>query len=483
MASDAVKKNDAFGDVLDNQLSRLRKGFDPGERVSGTVTAIDRNGVFVDINARCEGIIDRTELENDEGELTVAVGDTVEAYFLGGREDELRLTTRISGGADTEMLFNAYQAGIPVEGRVESEINGGFQVNVSGNRGFCPYSQIDVHRQEPGLFIGQTLLFDILEFDEHRGDLVLSRRQLLEREREKNKEELKKSLSEDDIVEGTVTKLMPFGAFVDLGGIDGLIPISQLAWGHTEKPEDIVSVGEKVRVLIRDIDWDRERISLSLRHAQGDPWQDLSYRYHVGMKVEGRVVRLMPFGAFVELEPGVDGLVHISKLGAGRRVNHPKEVVSEGDTVAVSIEKIDLDERRIGLSMEDTGAAASEEEQVFGSPEDVRPGATITGRVDGIKDFGVFVELPGEQTGLLHISEIDLGSTRDKEGALKNKFPLGSTIRVTVKKIEGDRIGLTLSDKANTAGAEQRTDVRDFMKDSGDAGLGSLGDALDGLDL
>lgn len=476
---DVEKQENQFDNVLEKQLNRLRTGFEPGEKVSGVVTAIDPNGVFVDVGARCEGIIDRNELEDKDGNLTVAVGDAVEAYYIEGGEDELQLTTRVTGGADTEILYNAAQAGIPVEGRVESEINGGFEVNVSGHRGFCPYSQIDIYRQEAGLFFGQTLLFDILEFDEHQGNLVLSRRQLLEREREKKKEQLKANLTENEVVDGTVTKLMPFGAFVNLGGVDGLIPISELAWGHTEKPEDVVSVSENVQVLVRSIDWDSERISLSLRHAQGDPWRNLTY--HVGEKVQGKVVRLMPFGAFVELQPGVDGLVHISKLGAGRRVNHPKEVVAEGDKVEVTIEKIDLDERRIGLSMEDTQGADDADMAALGDPADVQAGAIVNGRVDGIKDFGVFIELPDGRTGLLHVSEIDLGTTRDQEGALKNKFALGSVLQVAIKKIEGNRVSLTLASAAPDSAKVGSDDHRSYMNQSAGENLGSLGDALDGL--
>jgi small subunit ribosomal protein S1 len=352
------------GTSFEHHMNRLRTDFEVGEKVRGMVVAIDRSAIFVDIGARSEGIVDRAEFEDADGNLTVEEGQEVEAYYLGTENGEVRLATRFSADSGDAGLYDAFEAGIPVEGRVESERTGGYEVKVGNETGFCPYSQIDMYRQEPTVYLGQKLLFKIIEYDEHGRNLVLSRRELLAEEKERQKQELQERLQVGDVVDGEVTKLMPFGAFVNLGGVEGLIPISELAWSRTDNPEDVVRSGEAVKVLVKDIDWERERISLSLRQAQGDPWMNITQRLIVGQQCQGRVTKLMPFGAFVELEPGVEGLVHISKLGAKRRVNHPKEVVNEGDVVGVTVERIDTEQRRISLTMEDQADAAARAEEV-----------------------------------------------------------------------------------------------------------------------
>lgn len=341
---------------MNADIDSLKQNLTPGEKVQGIVCFMDSKVVYLDFGARSEGMIDREELRDEDGNLTVSEGDTLEAFFSGGDEDEIWLTTKLQGKADDSTLLNAYHAGLPVEGKVTEEISGGFAVDIGGFRGFCPYSQIALTRQEPTAMIGEKFLFNIIEYQERGRNIVVSRRQLLEKERERQREELRERLQEGDVVEGTVTKTKDFGAFVDIGGIEGLIPISELAWKRTEKTEDVVEDGEVVKVLIREIDWENDRVSLSLRQAQGDPWLNIDKRYAVGQKMKGTVTKLMPFGVFVELEPGVDGLVHISKLGQGKYIKHPKEVVKEGDELEVVVENIEPDERRIGLGMPGSGS-------------------------------------------------------------------------------------------------------------------------------
>ncbi len=478
--TDSSSRKADFNDYFNQAAGRLKGGFDIGEKVSGKVVAIDRKTIFVDVHARSEGIVDREEFIDENGALTVAEGDMVDVYFAGAGHDELRFTTRFAGGGKSDAsMYEAYEQGVPVEGRVESERTGGFEVKVGSHSGFCPYSQIDIYKMDAAVYLGQKFLFKIIEYDEHANNMVLSRRELLNQQREQQKEQLQKDLVIGDVVSGTVTKLMPFGAFVDLGGTDGLIPISELAWGRTEKTEDVVSVGDKVQVLIRDIDWAKDRISLSLRQAQGNPWQDIEERYAVAQRLEGKVTKLMPFGAFVELEPGVEGLVHISKLGAGRRIGHPKEVVAEGDIVEVSIEQIDVEQKRISLSMEqtagvDTDAAPTEP----AGPMDV--GALIEGTVESVTDFGVFISLPGGQTGLLHVSQVDIVG-RDRGRALMHKFPAGDKVKVVIREKKGDRISLTVPEKWQAQ--DETNDIRKFMAKPSAGNFGNLGDAFDNLKL
>ncbi len=472
------QETEDFGAFLEQHMASLRTEFEVGDKIAGKVAAIDKNSIFVNIGARTEGILDRHEFTDEDGELKIAVGDRVEAFCVGTGEDGVQLTTRMSGAVVDTTLEDAYASGIPIEGRVAGERKGGFEVEVAGRKAFCPFSQIDIFKQDAAAYIGERLTFLITAYEDGGRNIVLSRRRLLEQERSKQKEELKNSLRTGDVVEGTVTRLVPFGAFVDLGGVEGLIHVSELGWGHGIKPEDLLSEGEKVEVMVQEMDWEQERISLSLKHAQGDPWNKIleGNEYQVGRHYEGTVTNIAPFGAFVQLEPGIEGLVHISKLGAGRRINTPNEVVKIGETVEVSIERVDIEQRRISLSMDETVAGEVEEEESEGITE----GSKVTGTVDGIKDFGVFIRLPDGRSGLLHVSQIELQGSSNRLRALHKMFPEGSAVEVVVKKIENDRVSLTLPSTL-----EKEAEQNDISSFSGQdtKNLGSIGDLLDNLNL
>ena len=353
-----------FGAMLERDLQNFHRDFKPGQKLTGTVTAIDDNAVFVDIGGRSEGVLSREEATDKQGRLTAEEGESITVFFVGDRDGEVRLTTRIGSQADSGQLLDAWENGIPVEGKVIGEINGGFEVEVGGHRGFCPYSQIDLRRGEAASYIGEKYLFSISQADNSLRNLVLSRRELLEQEQAQAREKLREELEPGMILEGEVRRIMPFGVFVDLGaGVDGLVPLRELAWGHKVEPGDLVAPGDRVSVMVRELDWEKNRISLSLRYAVGNPWEDAAAKYPVGGRFVGTVVKLMPFGAFVELEPGIEGLLHISKLGGGRRVNHPREVLEEGARIEVVVENLDGEAQKIGLALigaEDDGEAAAQ---------------------------------------------------------------------------------------------------------------------------
>jgi len=273
-----------------------------------------------------------------------------------------------------EELEQAFHAGIPVQGRVSEEIKGGFQVTVAGQRGFCPYSQMGLRRvDDPEEYLEQTMAFKIIEFGSKGRNIILSARAVLEEERELLKDQLKDTLQEGDKVEGTVTSIRDFGAFVDIGGVDGLIPISEIAWGQTDKVEDVLSQGQRVEVLIKRLDWDNDRISLSLKDTLENPWDQVEEKYAPGTVHAGRVSRLAAFGAFITLEPGIDGLLHISKLGTGRRINHPREVLEAGQDITVKVDAVDLEQKRISLVPEDYTAKEEEEKNYTPPPKDSKP--------------------------------------------------------------------------------------------------------------
>jgi Ribosomal protein S1 len=259
-----------------------------------------------------------------------------------------------------DALERAYRQGLPVQGQVTNVVKGGCEVQMAGVRAFCPASQIDVRFIEDlSEFVGQKLDFRITKFEGgRRPTLVVSRRALLEEEQRLKAEELRARLTEGAVLTGTVTSLKDYGAFVDLGGLEGMIHISELAFGHVKHPSEVLQVGQQVEVSVLRIEpaiegKRRERIALSIRALSRDPWLDAVEQFPVGTRVQGRVVRLQPFGAFIELAPGVDGLVHLSELGAGRRIQHPSEVLKEGDEVRATVLGIDLERRRISLSLDE----------------------------------------------------------------------------------------------------------------------------------
>lgn len=355
----------SFAELLaETQLERER--FDRGQRVQGVVVQITPEWVFLDMGGKSEGVIDRKEFLDESGNFTLQVGDTVWAYYLATRNNERVFTTRITGGqAARNFLQEAYQNAIPVEGTVEREVKGGFEIRVAGGlRGFCPFSHMELHRvADPSGFSGQRLQFRIIEYAEGGRRLVLSRRALLEEERARRKEQLREVLREGMIVNGKVVSLRDFGAFVDLGGVQGLLPVSEISWERVQQLRDHLSVGQELQVSILQLDWDRDRITLSLKQTLPDPWEKVLERYPEGSRHTGKVVRLAAFGAFVSLEPGLDGLVHVSRLGAGKRVNHPREVLSQGQEVAVKVESLDVERKRISLALVD----AEDKEEEFPS--------------------------------------------------------------------------------------------------------------------
>jgi small subunit ribosomal protein S1 len=342
----------------------------PGSKVEATVLKITKDWVFLDTGRKGEGVLDIKELTDADGNLSVKVGDKVTAWFISSRNNEMRFTTKIgagSGGATgNAQLEEAYASGIPVEGVVEKEVKGGFEVKVAGSRAFCPFSQMGLRRiDDSAALIGKHMSFRISEYAENGRNIVLSHRALLEEEQQQQKDALKETLKVGDRVKGTVTSLRDFGAFVSIGCVEGLLPISELAWARVNEVSEVLSVGQEVEVLVKGIDWEKDRISFSLKDTLADPWEEAANAFPEGSYQNGKVARLTPFGAFVTLASGVDGLIHISKLGAGKRIQHPKEVLAEGQDVEVKVEGVDREQRRISLSLASISRAEQEQTETM----------------------------------------------------------------------------------------------------------------------
>jgi small subunit ribosomal protein S1 len=330
-----------------------------GDQVKGTIITISKDAVFVDLGSKAEGQLDRDQVSDNEGTLRVKVGDTIEARVVADSGGVLSLRTKLGRGPEARAeLAQAQELGIPVEGLVTEVIKGGVSVDVAGVRGFCPASQMDNRFVEDlAPFVGQKLTFRITRYEPR--NLVLSRRALLEEAQEKLAVETRKQLVPGVVLRGKVVGFKPFGAFVDIGGLEGMLHVSELGFSRVDKPEDVLTLGQEIDVAVLKIEpgdptdpkRKGDRISLSLKALAADPWLDATARLSEGTRVTGTVTRLQPFGAFVEIAPGVEGLVHISELGAGRRINHPKEVVSVGQQIEASVLAIDADKRRLSLSM------------------------------------------------------------------------------------------------------------------------------------
>jgi small subunit ribosomal protein S1 len=326
-----------------------------GDMVKGKIVSVSKEAVFVDLGGKAEGQLERSQVSDHEGKLLVKVGDTIEARVASDAGGALLLRTKLGRGSEARAdLQQAADLGIPVEGLVTEVVKGGLSVDVVGVRGFVPASQIDTRFVEDlAPFVGQRLTFRITRYEPR--NLVLSRRALLEEENAVKSAELRSKLVPGLVVHGKVVGFKPFGAFIDLGGIEGMLHVSELSHSRVEKPEDILSLGQAVDVVVLKIEpgqgKEKERISLSLKALGNDPWSDAVAKLAEGQQVKGKVVRLQPFGAFVEISPGVEGLVHISELGAGRRINHPKEAVSVGQEVEATVLGIDAERRRLSLSL------------------------------------------------------------------------------------------------------------------------------------
>lgn len=383
-----------FGELLaefEREQSAAGTGKDPapGEKASGKILSIGEEVAFVDLGGKSDGVVSLPELTDEEGELTAAVGDTLEGIVTGRDEASGGLILRVrpdaaaGGGAGTELaldeLARAHQHGTPVEGSVTGAVKGGVEVQVLGVRAFCPVSQIEIgYVEEPEVYVGRRLSFRVTKFQRsgrgRRPDVVLSRRALLEEEAAERRRETLARLEEGAVVRGTVTSVTGYGAFVDLGGVEGLLHVSEMSYDRVEDPAEVVSPGDSVEVKVLKLEEEPGkglRISLSRRALEQDPWEEAAARFPEGATVPGRVMRLEPYGAFVRLAPGLEGMAHVSELDPGRRVNHPREVVELGQDVTVRVLSVDTERRRIALSMatdgEPTGAEARSEPAATGS--------------------------------------------------------------------------------------------------------------------
>ena len=486
-SSDFAKLFEASTNSLNTQLYE-------GKKVTGTIMSITRDSVFVDLGGRSEGIIDKKDLLDANGNLRYKVGDEVKATCMGLQDGYTKLAVKINAVDVDSSVVDAYEAKIPIEGKVLEERKGGFGVQVGTSKGFCPFSQIDARgvKKEPAEYVGQTYQFLITEYSEEGPNIILSRRRVLEDEAQKMREYLKGMLKVGDIRDATVVKLMPFGAFVDLGGIEGLVPASEISWTRGIKVEEALSQGQQVQVKIIALEWGdentKERVTLSIKQATKSPWERIAAGespYVVGAKFTGKVVRLATYGVFVELESGLDGLAHISQLGQDHRIEDPSEVCKEGDMFEVTILGIDLDHKRISLCFGDPKVKDEKPAELSHEQEVEIVAATmgerLTGEVESLKPFGAFIKLPNGQTGLLHVSQCGFDeNVRDRTHELYKRFQPHTQVEVIVKEINGNKISLMLPEVLEQ---EMEKNIINDYKDEKSASFGAMDDIFGGIKL
>lgn len=466
----SIEGEEDFASMLEESLEPAT--YEQGQTVEGVIVSLSKDVAFVDVGGKGEATIDLEELVDDDGDLQANVGDVVHGVVVSTAAG-LRLSHKLARGAVTrQRLADAHESGLPVEGRVERAVKGGYDVRVGGQRAFCPISQIDTqYTEDPAVHEGKVYTFRITEFRDGK-NLVVSRRALLEEEEAEREAEVRKTIVPDAILPGRVASVRNYGAFVDLGGgIQGLLHVSEMGWSRVSDPGSIVQPGDQIQVKVLAVDEDRGKISLGLKQLQADPWDSAEATFEVGQVLAGRVTRVAEFGVFVELEPGIEALAHASTFPPTGKRDAWKETVSPGQRVTVELLSFEPDRKRIGVAIVDEDSARARQAQPRAR---IVAGARLQGKVDRVESYGVFVFLEPGRVGLVHGEETGF----DRGADLRKEFPVGSAIEVMVLEVDGKRI--RLSRKA-VFDADEKAEVRDYTEKNEtreQGGLGSLADQL-----
>ena len=465
-----AEKEQSFAAMLESYSPAIEREINIGDKISGKVISIGKDSIFVDTGTKIDGVVDKAELIDAEQNLALSEGDTLELYVVALSDDEIRLSKAVSGIGGFQMLKEAYEKGVPVEGKIAETCKGGFRVEVLQRRAFCPISQVDLkYVEDASEYIGKTLNFIITTFEKNGKNIVISRRALLEQEQEKSRKAFYETLSLNSLLDGQVTRIMPYGIFVRLSdGVEGMVHVSELGWSKAANPEEVAAVGDTVRVKVIGIEPDKKpgllKISLSIKQLTADPWETADQHFHEGDKILGKVTRCANFGAFVEVAPGIEGLVHLSEMSYTQRILKPEDVVSAGETVSVMIKEVDMKKRRLSLSIRDAAG-----DPWIGISDKYSIGQALEGVLEKKEKFGFFINLEPGITGLLPKSNIG----RSGRSSELDKLKAGDPIPVVIEAINPAERKMTLM-PANTH------DEQNWQKFAGDSAssMGSLGEKL-----
>jgi len=455
------------------EASLQAKQLEKGELVEGSIVSIGPEVALVDVGGKGEAVLHVDEIKNPEGEIEVAVGDRIQAMVtstIGG----ITLSRSLAGSAASDQQFeDAFHSGLAVEGKVERTVKGGFEVRLGRNRAFCPFSQIDLRGADAVAYEGNTYQFRIIEYKDGGKNIVLSRRVILEQEQQANAAAIRETIVPGAVLSGRVASVRDFGAFVDLGaGIQGLVHVSEMSWSRVSNPSEIVKPGEEITVKVLRVDEDKKKISLGLKQLSADPWSKVSDSYQTGQQRAGRITRVAEFGAFVELEPGIEALAHASTFAPTSSGSWSSQV-TPGMTGTFEILSIDLDQKRIGVAL--LGEGSTPAKGPAGGRTGIVPGARLTGKVERHEKFGVFVFLAPGRTGLIPTSETGVA----KEGDIAKTFPVGADVEVIVLDVDPSGKRIRLSAKAILE-AKEAEEVREWSERQTPpgGGFGTLADKL-----
>ena len=430
------------GDSMENVMNLYEesfKRFAEGEVVTGRIISIDKDHVLVDIGYKSEGQIRLSEFKDEEGNISAEMGDSVEVMVEWWDDEEERVVLSKEKAANIKIwdaIKSSYDEDGTVEGVISNRVKGGFSVDI-GVQAFLPGSQADLRPiRNLDELVGKTFEFKILKYNRKRSNIVLSRRAILEKEREEKRSTTLTSIHEGKVVDGIVKNITDYGVFIDLGGVDGLLHITDISWGRVKHPSELFAVGDTISVKILSFDLEKERVSLGMKQLTTDPWSVASEKYAVGSKVTGVVVSLTDYGAFVELEEGIEGLIHVSEMSWTRKIRHPSKVVSVAEEVEAVVLDIKPESRRISLGMK----------QVVPNPWDVIAekypvGTTIEGKIKNITDFGLFIGIDEGIDGLVHISDISWIKRIKHPSELFKKGDMVQAIVLDIEK-ESERFSL-----------------------------------------
>ncbi|MBW2369838.1 MAG: 30S ribosomal protein S1 [Deltaproteobacteria bacterium] len=465
-----TEEEESFAELLEAYGVERDQDVRIGDKIEGKIIAIERDSVFLDTGSKIDGAVDKQELLDEDGNLPYEIGDTLELYVVTATENEIQLSKALSGIGSLNELQDAYEAKVPVEGKVAAECKGGFHVTVLQKRAFCPISHMDINYIENGeIYVGQVHPFLITRFEENGRNIVVSRKMLLQQELTASRKEFLKTLTVGSTWKGRVIRLMPYGAFVELEkGVEGMVHVSQLSWSRVSDPKDVVSEGEMLDVKVTEIREtdkpDQPRIALSAKQVLDDPWESVESTFKIGDVVEGRVTRCAQFGAFMEIAPGIEGLVHISEMSYTKRVIHPEDLVKSDERVPVMIKEINAGGKRMSLSMRD-----AEGDPWIGLEDKFPAGSAVTGQIERKEKFGYFVSLSPGVTGLLPISKINSATNRSEI----EKCKTGDKIAVIVESLHVSDRKISLA-----PGSSQEEGDWKHYSQSNENTLGSLGEKL-----
>jgi len=453
-----------FGKMLEMSLNRS-DDFSPGDKVNGTIVGLTDELAFIDISGKSEAVMDINELKDDKGEFKYKKGDTFESYIVSTQGGEIKLTSVIGKGSVTPQIVQmAYKSGIPVEGRVGESIKGGFSVYLSDIRCFCPFSQMGARKNEDdSVYLNKKFMFKVIQYGERGKNIVVSRRALLDEARDAAKEVLKETLHEGDIIEGTIQSKQNFGLFVDIGGIEALVPKSEVSRSRYKSMSSF-GLGEEVKAQVLSIDWETSKISLSMKALEEDPWDNLQ-GISRGEVIEGVVVNIIKSGAFVELKPGLEGFIHISRMSPIKKINRPEDVLSRGNNISVRIVDLNPGDKKLSLEL------ITDEPDPWNQDVQALTGTNQTGIIETSRSSGVNIRLSNGMLGYVPREEL----TNDRGADIQKDFPVGMEMTVAVIRISPEERRLILSAKGARKNEEMK-EYQNFKEKSDAAGGTTLGD-------